>query len=123
MRSEVYNRSRLNAIPVPGGCANDYNRKVSEEKPMQLNIELTSEYESKLFYVQQRTELKDLKATIEAAIDAYYNQLEPIQKTALEIFRDSGFIGCAQGDENLSTNYKSVVNAAIQERFNQSQDL
>jgi hypothetical protein len=90
---------------------------------MQLNIELNQEYESKLVYVQQRTAQKDIKATIEAAIDSYYSQLEPIQKTALELFRDSGFIGCAQGDENLSTNYKSVVSAAIQEKFNQSQDL
>jgi hypothetical protein len=88
-----------------------------EEKPMQLNIELNQEYESKLVYVQQRTAQKDIKATIEAAIDSYYSQLEPTQKTALELFRDSGFIGCAQGDENLSTNYKSVVNTVIQGNY------
>jgi hypothetical protein len=45
------------------------------------------------------------------------------EKTALEIFRESGFIGCIQADANLSTNYKSVVRAAMQERFNRSQDL
>lgn len=81
------------------------------------------EYESKLGYVQQRTDQKDVKAVIEAAIDAYYNQLEPSRKTALEIFRESGFIGCIQADAGLSTNYKSAVRSAIEQRFNRSQDL
>jgi hypothetical protein len=90
---------------------------------MQINIELNKEYESKLAYVQQKTDQKDMKVVIEAAIDAYYNQLEPAPKTALDIFQESGFIGCIQADPNLSTNYKSVVNAAIQARFDQSQDL
>lgn len=90
---------------------------------MQINIELNQEYESKLVYMQQKTDQQDIKAVIEAAIDAYYNQLEVPRKTALEIFRESGFIGCIQADANLSTNYKSVVRSAIQERFNRSQDL
>ncbi len=89
---------------------------------MQINIELNQEYESKLAYVQQKTEQKDVKILIEAAIDAYYSQLEPATITALEIFQESGFIGCIQTDMNLSTNYKSVVSSAIQERFNRSQE-
>jgi hypothetical protein len=92
------------------------------EERMQINIELNEEYESKLFYVQQKTDQKDLKTLLEAAIDTYYNQLEPPPKTALEIFTESGFIGCIQADPNLSTNYKSVVSSAIQERFNRSQE-
>ena len=90
---------------------------------MQINIELNDEYESKLAYVQQKTEQKDVKAVIEAAIDAYYDQLEPSPKTSLEIFRESGFIGCIQADETSSINYKSIVKSAVQERFNRSQDL
>jgi hypothetical protein len=92
------------------------------EERMQINIELNEEYASKLFYVQQKTDQKDLKALLEAAIDTYYNQLEPPPKTALEIFTESGFIGCIQTDPNLSTNYKSIVSSAIQERFNRSQE-
>jgi hypothetical protein len=92
------------------------------EERMQINIELNEEYESKLFYVQQKTDQKDLKTLLEAAIDTYYNQLEPPPKTALEIFQESGFIGCIQTDPNLSTNYKSIVSSAIQERFNRSQE-
>jgi hypothetical protein len=89
---------------------------------MQINIELDDEYESKLMQVQQRTEQKEIKAVIEAAIDAYYHQLEAPRKTALEIFTESGFIGCLQADADLSSNYKSVVRSAIQERFSRSQD-
>ncbi|MGI0492329.1 CopG family transcriptional regulator [Alkalinema pantanalense CENA528] len=89
---------------------------------MYLNIELNPEYESKLIYVQERTDQKDLKAVIEAAIDLYYQQLEPDRKTALELLTESGFIGCAEADENLSVNYKQVVSTAIKERFQQSQE-
>jgi hypothetical protein len=80
---------------------------------MQINIELNQEYESKLAYVQQQTDQQDIKAVIEAAIDIYYRQLELPRKTALEIFQESGFIGCIQADENLSTNYKPIVRDAI----------
>lgn len=90
---------------------------------MQINIELNKEYESKLIYVQQKTDQKDVKAVIEAAIDAYYSQLDSPQKTASEIFRESGFIGCVQADPNLSTHYKSIVSSTIQERFNQSHSV
>ena len=89
---------------------------------MQLNIELNEEYTLKLAYVQQKTDQKDVKSLIEAAIDTYYSQLEPPQKTALEIFSESGFIGCIQAELNLSTSYKSVVSSAIQERFKRSQE-
>jgi hypothetical protein len=89
---------------------------------MQINIELNEEYESKLVYVQQKTEQKDIKALIEAAIDTYYHQLESPQKTALEIFSESGFIGCIQAEPDLSTNYKSIVSSVIEERFNRSQE-
>ncbi len=90
---------------------------------MQINIELDEEYESKLAYVQQKTAQKDVKAVIEAALNAYLNQLEAPRKTALEIFRETEFIGCIQADPDISTNYKSIVSSAIQERFNRSQDL
>jgi hypothetical protein len=68
---------------------------------MQINIELNQEYESKLAYVQQQTDQQDIQTVIEAAIDAYYRQLEAPRKTALEIFSESGFIGCIQADEKL----------------------
>jgi hypothetical protein len=50
---------------------------------MQINIELNQKYESKLVYMQPKTDQQDIKAVIEAAIDAYYNQLEVPHKTAL----------------------------------------
>lgn len=90
---------------------------------MQINIQLDQEYEFKLAYVQEKTEQKDVKAAIEAAIDAYYAQLKPSDKTALKIFREVGFIGCINADSDLSTNYKAVVRSAIQERFHRSQTI
>ena len=85
---------------------------------MKINIELNQESESKLDYIQRQTDQSDVKAAIEAAIAAYYQQLKPPRKTALELFRESGSIGCIQTQKgNLSTHYKSVVRSAIQEKF------
>ena len=89
---------------------------------MKISIELNEEYESKLAYVQQKTDQKDVKALIEAAIDTYYDQLEFPKKTALEIFTESDFIGSIKAEPDLSANYKSVVRSAIQERFDRSQE-
>lgn len=36
-------------------------------------------------------------------------------------FRESGFIGCVKAEADISTTYKAIVKAAIQERFEQSQ--
>jgi len=87
---------------------------------MHINLELNEEYESKLVYVQQKTNQQDVDAVIKAAIDAYYQQLEPRPKKAFQPFKDSGFIGCVQSEEDRSENYKSVVTSAIQKRFERS---
>ncbi len=90
---------------------------------MQINIELNEEYESKLAYVQQKTDQKDVKALIEAAIDTYYEQLEHPKKTALEIFTESDFIGnIDEAEPDLSANYKSAVHSAIQKRLDRAQE-
>lgn len=96
-----------------------WREKVNDRrKDRQINIELDEEYESKLAYVQQKTAQKDIKAVIEAALNACLNQLEAPRKTALENFRETEFIGCIQADPDLSPNHKSIVKSAIQERFN-----
>jgi hypothetical protein len=92
------------------------------ENSMQINIELNEEYESKLAYVRQKTDQKDVKALIEGAIDTYYNQLKSPKKTALEIFTESGLISSIEAEPDLSTNYKSAVHSIIQERIDRSQE-
>jgi di/tripeptidase len=48
--------------------------------------ELNKEYESKLVYVQEKTDKLDLKATVEAAIDAYYQSTKAKSKNSLRDF-------------------------------------
>jgi hypothetical protein len=48
---------------------------------MQIVIRLEDDAVSKLTYIQQHTE-----AILKTAIEQYYQQLQPQQKTALDIF-------------------------------------
>lgn len=48
---------------------------------------------------------------MKAAIDFYYEKLRqetPVKP--LQLLRESGLIGCAEGDADLSVNYKQYLN-------------
>jgi hypothetical protein len=75
---------------------------------MQIVIQLEDDAVSKLTYIQQHTG-QDTEAILKAAIEQYYQQLQPQQKTALDIFQDLGLVGCIDADPDLSTHYKSLT--------------
>lgn len=77
---------------------------------MQLNTELDSQYYENLQQLQ-RTMGKDLQAVLESAIDELYaRQKVAVGRDALAILKKNGFIGCMQGDGNLSQDYKQKLN-------------
>ncbi|MBE9009709.1 CopG family transcriptional regulator [Pseudanabaenaceae cyanobacterium LEGE 13415] len=80
--------------------------------------QLDEDAANKLTYIQQQTG-QDTETILKTAIEQYYQQLQPPQKTALDIFQDFGLVGCIDADPNLSTNYKSVIS----ESFEQSKAL
>ncbi len=43
---------------------------------------------------------------LKRAIEAYYKQEAERSATPLKLLEDAGFVGCAPGASNLSTNYK-----------------
>jgi hypothetical protein len=75
---------------------------------MRINVRLDQEYASKLSYLMKATE-STVSGVIKCAIDIYYADLQTRQAKPEEIWKQSGFIGCAAGSETLSENYKDIL--------------
>ena len=87
---------------------------------MQIITQLDDDVANKLTYIQQQTG-QDTEAVLKVAIEHYYQQLQPRQKTALDIFQDLGLVGCIDADPDLSTTYKSVISQSLKQKYEQGQ--
>jgi hypothetical protein len=77
---------------------------------MRVNARLESDRATKLNYIRQRTN-QGTSEIMKVAIDFYYEKLRqetPVKP--LQLLRESGLIGCAEGDADLSVNYKKYLN-------------
>ncbi|MFM6128117.1 MAG: hypothetical protein ACKPBV_05130 [Sphaerospermopsis kisseleviana] len=55
---------------------------------------------------------------MKVAIDLYYEKLHqesPVKP--LQLLRESGLIGCAEGDSDLSVNYKQYLTESLNEKY------
>ena len=86
---------------------------------MEITTQLDEEHAQKLTQIQQQTN-QDMAGVIQAAIDSYYQQLQPPHKNAIDIFEDVGFVACGKADPKLSANAKSAVGLIIRQQFEQS---
>jgi hypothetical protein len=82
---------------------------------MQIITQLDDDAANKLTYIQQQTG-QDTEAVLKAAINQYYQQLQPPQ-TPLEALTQSGFIGCGSAEPDLSANYKTVLQEELQKKY------
>ena len=92
---------------------------------MQIEIQLDEEQARKLAYIQQQTQqnvAEVLKWVVEQSYERLTQQPESPQKAALEIFQQSGFIGCIEAESEISVDYKSIVRDLIQQKFHRSHD-
>ena len=77
---------------------------------MQITAELDNQHMEKL-QTLEKTLKKTKSELIAFAIDEIFAKT-PIKtegQTAYELMQQSGFIGCAENDENLSENYKDYL--------------
>lgn len=74
---------------------------------MRINARLDEEHAGKLCFLMKATE-STVSDVIKCAIDLYYADLQARQAKPAEIWKRSGFIGCAEGPETLSENYKDA---------------
>lgn len=86
-------------------------------KDMRVNARLDRDRASKFDYIRQRTN-KGASDIMKAAIDLYYEKLHqeaPIKP--LQLLKQAGLIGCAEGDSDLSVNYKQYLTESLNEKY------
>lgn len=81
----------------------------------QINAVLDDEHTAKLAYIQQQTQESEIE-TIKHAIAFYYQYLQDQKRDPAFLLKQSGFIGCGDGDPNLSTNYKATLKTILNKK-------
>ena len=82
----------------------------------QINAILDDEHIAKLAYIQQQTTENEVE-TIKHAIAFYYQYLQQQRQDPAFLLKQSGFIGCADGDPNLSANYKATLKTILDKKY------
>ncbi|WP_414568228.1 CopG family transcriptional regulator [Nostoc sp. CCY 9925] len=83
---------------------------------MRINARLDDEYAEKLAYIQQQTN-QAVTDVIKSALELYYQQLQQQQKNPFSMLSQTGFIGCAEADPDLSVNYKSILRHGLKAKY------
>jgi predicted DNA-binding protein len=74
-----------------------------------INARIDDELAARLDALSKRAG-KSTSAIIKAALDAYYEQqTQASAKSSKRALQAAGFIGCAEGDRDLSTVYKDAL--------------
>ena len=81
----------------------------------QINAVLDDEHIAKLAYIQKQTQASVIE-TIKHAIAFYYQYLQEQKRDPAFLLKRSGFIGCGDGDPNLSTNYKATLKTILDKK-------
>ncbi|MFN5387833.1 MAG: ribbon-helix-helix protein, CopG family [Pseudanabaena sp.] len=84
---------------------------------MRVNARLDSDRASKFNYIRQRTN-QGTSEIMKVAIDLYYERLR--QETTvkpLQLLQQAGLIGCAEGEPDLSVNYKQYLTESLNEKY------
>ncbi len=81
-----------------------------------LNARLDADLANKLELLKQRTR-KTTSEIIRESIELYYRQTERGGGASIAAaFEGAGFVGCADGEENLSESYKDQLAELIQRK-------
>ncbi len=83
---------------------------------MEVNTQISRDTENKINFIQSQTK-QDLSEILKNAIELYYQTLQTPQKTPLQILEESGFIGCASIESDLSINYKKVLTEELNKKY------
>jgi hypothetical protein len=75
---------------------------------MRINARLDEERARKLRYLERATG-ESVTGVVRSAIDAYYREVEDRQTGSVARFEEVGFIGCAEGDPDLSGRHDKIL--------------
>jgi vacuolar-type H+-ATPase subunit E/Vma4 len=70
---------------------------------MEIIAQINQEQENKINLIKEKTQ-QTLNEILNNAIKSYYEKIINTPKNNLEKFREIGFIGCIEGEENLAAN-------------------
>lgn len=79
---------------------------------MRVNARLSEEDAKKLDYLV-KTERKSVTEIVRLSIHRYYEQARASHSAASGMLERSGFIGCAEGERDLSGTYKQRLSKSL----------
>ena len=89
---------------------------VRQERSMRINARLDKEAENNLYFLQDATQDNNTEI-VKAAIRHYANLVREDARLCSVALGESGFIGCFEGSEDLSANYKNYVQDRLDEKY------
>ena len=87
------------------------------DKPMshRINARLDDELARKVDELCKLTG-QSASAIIKVALEAYYERTRAAGMSPRAVLEQSGFIGCAEGSPNLSTDYKRLLESSMRSK-------
>ncbi|MBI4411789.1 MAG: CopG family transcriptional regulator [Deltaproteobacteria bacterium] len=82
---------------------------------MRINARIDDELASKVVFLEKETGLS-LTGLIKKSLTLFYQQNQKAPGNPLDILEETGFIGCAKGGRNLSTDYKKHLLKGISKK-------
>ena len=89
------------------------------QKSKRINARVTEEIESKLAQLVRR-EGSSMSDVIAAAIERYYAEAYQTEGAWYEVIKESGLVGCGEGPEGLSSDYKERLSRSLGDKFGYS---
>ncbi len=83
---------------------------------MLINTNLEDGIAEKVDYLLKTTQLT-LSEVLKNSIDVYYELMRISPADKLKAFEESGFIGCGEGDAQLSVNYKTDLKELLERKY------
>ncbi len=81
-------------------------------KSARINARLPAEATRKVAYLERRTG-KSTTEVVLTSIDNYYAVLTAEEGSAASVLAEAGFVGCAEGPEDLSRSYKTELAVSL----------
>lgn len=83
---------------------------------MRINARLDQEHIKKLEVLKSQEHLTTTEV-VKKALDYYYEMRKENNKSRVKQLLDSDFIGCGEGPEDLSENYKDYLTQSLSEKY------
>ncbi len=82
---------------------------------MRLNARLDEEDSIKIKFLVKKTR-KTLSAVVKEAIHLFYDKQMGLAPVSSQILKKTGFIACANGNQNLSWDYKKIIQSSLEKK-------